>query len=416
MDVQKVLALHQQRNVLMVRLHQLADVQEKRALSRRERAEYETTEREATRLFETINDVGGAPDGRLLQGGMRRDEETTHLLAPDQSLRSWTREHGRGHDADADDFDQFSFGKIVRAAVSGDRRELNEHEHRAMAEGVDAAGGFLVGEELSSQIIDLARAAAVCFQAGALTLPMLTDTLNVPRLASGSSANWKAENDPVVDGDSVWERVQLKAKTVVVEQVMSRELFEDLTPEADLIIRGDIAKAIGLKLDLAILEGSGSGAEPRGIAETSGVNEVHVDGPGHGWDDLVKGDYAVRRNNGNPATAAIMHPREGEVYALFKDADGQPMRRPPAIEQLPFLTSTQIRTDRAPGTAANVYVGDFSTVLVGVRPSLQIRFQLLSERFSSNLQVGFLAWLRADVALARPEHMTKLTGVTPASP
>ena len=50
-------------------------------------------------------------------------------------------------------------------------------------------------------------------------------------------------------------------------------------------------------------------------------------------------------------------------------------------------------------------------MIVGVRPSLNVRFQILQERFSDNLQVGILAWLRADVALAHPEHFAKVVGL-----
>jgi hypothetical protein len=56
-------------------------------------------------------------------------------------------------------------------------------------------------------------------------------------------------------------------------------------------------------------------------------------------------------------------------------------------------------------------VGPFSGLIVGVRPQLGIRFQILEERFSDNLQVGLLAWGRYDVAVARPADFTKIVGL-----
>jgi HK97 family phage major capsid protein len=62
-----------------------------------------------------------------------------------------------------------------------------------------------------------------------------------------------------------------------------------------------------------------------------------------------------------------------------------------------------------------MYVGDFSTVVVGFRPSVNVRFQRLEERYSDTLSVGLLAWLRCDVAVRRPSHLTKITGVRPSA-
>jgi HK97 family phage major capsid protein len=406
------------------RLHEIKATAERegRDLSRREAAELARMEQEALALRARVEETrpGGRFDPRQTQGTpLIAEESRGAMLAPDQRISDQLHER-RGSAGDYEDrLSDLSFGKIVRAAVTGERRTLNDAERRAMAEGVDASGGYLVAEELSSNIIDLARANAVVFQAGAMTAIMETDTLNLARLATGSTASWKLENDPVTSSDMVWERVQLVSKTVVVQQLLSRELYEDLTPEADGTIRGEIAAAIGLKIDLAVLEGSGTPPEPRGILNTTGVNTVDMGGNGgtpNGFNEIVKADFASRKNNGLPATAAVMHPRDGESYALEKASDGQPLRRPEAIADLPFLTTSQIRIDRTKGTSSDtstIYVGDFSRIVVGFRPSLQIRFQVLQERHSSNLQVGFLAWARMDCALMHPAHLTKIVGLRP---
>ena len=118
---------------------------------------------------------------------------------------------------------------------------------------------------------------------------------------------------------------------------------------------------------------------------------------------------------------ARREPARLESYALLTDTTGQPLRRPDAIAEFPFLSTTQIRTDRdqgeAEGVAANAYVGDFSNVIVGVRPSLQVRFHVLTERYATPaFQVGLLAYLRADVAYAHPEHLVKVVGLLDEEP
>jgi HK97 family phage major capsid protein len=128
----------------------------------------------------------------------------------------------------------------------------------------------------------------------------------------------------------------------------------------------------------------------------------------------VNAHYSNVKQNAPGSTAIVTHPRDAEILALLKDSTGQPLRLPSAIAELPILTSTQIKTDRTQGSssdASNAYVGDFSQVIVGVRPSLQIRFRELVERFSDNLQIAFLAWGRYDVAIAHPEFLTKVIGL-----
>lgn len=403
----------------MKRLSEIMEAAEDRDLSRRERGEADQLRRETDELRQRVPQI----DGRLTQfNGISDDRSEEHgdLLAPTDRLADWVAERrgGRGSFA-GDDFSRFSLGKIIRAAATGDRGKLNDVETRALAEGSDASGGFLLAPELSSEVIDLARSAAVAFTAGALTLPMGSPTVYLPRLSSGVEAAWKAENQPITGADEEWERITLTAKTVVVQQKISVELLEDISgTEAEAVIRNDLAKSLALKLDLAILEGSGDDPVPLGVYGTPDVNEVKMGGTNGGtpslFDEVVKGDFAVRQANGAPATAAVMHPRDGESYALLKESSGQPIRRPDAIANLPFLTTTQIDIARTTGTSddtSTVYVGDFATVVVGVRPSLQIRLLDLHERYADQLQVGLLAWLRADVALRHPQHMTKITGV-----
>jgi HK97 family phage major capsid protein len=199
---------------------------------------------------------------------------------------------------------------------------------------------------------------------------------------------------------------------------MSRELFEDLSDEGDAAIRNEIAQAIALKLDLAALEGSGTAPEPKGVANFA-VNEVSMGTNGAKpttWDEVVKAHFANLKANAQRSTAGIFHPRDLETYALFKDSQQNPLRMPPSIESLPLLSSSQLSTTRTQGTstdASNAYVGDFGELIIGVRPTLQLRFQILQERHASNLQVGLLAWLRADVTLGHPLHFTKIIGIRP---
>lgn len=429
----------QQRARLVLEAKELLDTAqaEKRDLTGEERQRFEANidqvgeldvkirklERDREQLRQLAGGVPGQPfdpraiDGRG-DGPPGRVGRDTLVLTSEQRMSDWYRAR-HGYLAGTESLDgrdgDFSLGRVCRALVTGERRHLSELERRALAEGADATGGVLVPEFLSAHVIDRARAQSVLFQAGATTVPMESDTLVLARMTGGNTAAWKAENAAVTTSDQTWERVELKAKTLVVEQIMSRELFDDATDAGMRAIEREIVQALALKLDLAGLEGSGAGAEPLGIAGVAGVSSVSMGVNGlkpTTYDQLVQAVFACRKQNSEEPTAAIYHPRDLETYALLKDTTNQPLRKPAALEQLPLLSTSQIATNVTQGTSGDTsraYVGDFRELIVGMRT--QIRIQFLQERFSDNLQVAFLAWLRADFELAHPEHFTKIVGL-----
>ena len=82
---------------------------------------------------------------------------------------------------------------------------------------------------------------------------------------------------------------------------------------------------------------------------------------------------------------------------------------PRRIVDVPLLTSTAVPiTEGTSADTSPMILGDWREVFVGMRTELQI--SVLQERFADNGQVAFVAWLRADVALARANTMAVLEG------
>src|SRR5436190_3248220 len=155
--------------------------------------------------------------------------------------------------------------------VRRDRSHLTESERRALLEGVDASGGFLTPELLSSQVIDRLRAKGRTFQAGVRTVPMTSDRLMFARLTGGVIPAWKNEGDPIAEQSMTFDRVTLKPQTLPLLVKLSQELFDDLSPEASAIIEEELLSALALELDRVILRGAGALPEPRGVLNQAGV-------------------------------------------------------------------------------------------------------------------------------------------------
>lgn len=99
--------------------------------------------------------------------------------------------------------------------------------------------------------------------------------------------------------------------------------------------------------------------------------------------------------------------------SLLVDTTGQPLRRPEALSNWKFLTTSQIPTNEDVGTATNaaaIYVGGFQMFTIYMRESVSI--QLLKELYAETGEVGFICHTRLDVASAYPKAFTVIEGVT----
>lgn len=333
----------------------------------------------------------------------RTDDAIGPVLTKEQRCSTWLQQ--RGGYAYAAEPGPMRFGAVVRALALGDRRGLSQGEQRALSEGTDSAGGYTVPEILASSFIDRMRNQMVVQRAGAVTVPMSSDTLHIARLAqpgvtaggsplvNGLNGAWKTENADIDMGDLVLERVTFTARTLAFLVKMSVELSED-SLNIDQIIEGELAKAAALEVDRAALLGTGVAPQPRGIKFQSGVQTGTLGSPA-GWDFLVDGAAELWQENHEP-NAVIWSPTFAKTAAKFKDQEDQPLRMPQAIEGIRQFRTNQVDPD-------DVIVGDFTQLMIGVRTSFRLEVSRVAGTSFEKLQVWVRCYLRADVQLAHPE-------------
>jgi len=308
---------------------------------------------------------------------------------------------------------------IVRSLVTGDWSKVPVEE-RAMSIGTPSAGGFAVPEALSSRIIDRARNQARVLQAGALTVPMESNTLKLARVVGDPTAAWKVENAQASASDMTLEAVTFTVRTLISIVKASVELVED-ADQIDDTIESALASALSLELDRVSLRGSGTAPEPRGIRNQTGVTiqSLGANGATPTYANFSTAVQTVRENNGEP-NAAIIAPRTAGTLDRLVDSTGQPLRAPTSYEELRILTSAQIPVNLTQGTSVDTseaYVGDWSSLLIGVRRSITIEVSRQAstggESAFDRLQVHIRAYLRADVQLSTPAHFVVMTGLRP---
>jgi len=275
-------------------------------------------------------------------------------------------------------------------------------------------GGILLSEMVSAQVIDLARAKSRVVEAGALTIPMPARDVVIPKVLTDPVAGWRAEGKAIPKSSGSLGAVMLRAHTLGVIVPVAVELLED-SLGAEALIERILAEAFAVELDRVALRGVGAAEEPLGLENTSGVGTATAVGTPN-YDDFVDAQTTVRLANGEPG-AAIVSPRDLGTLAKAKEATTNAYLAPPrALDSVRFLQTTQVPTTLGAGAESVGYVGDFTQMWIGIRKQITIEASRQAGDSTgsafSNLQVWIRAYMRADVAVVRPNHFVVLSGIT----
>lgn len=351
--------------------------------------------------------ASGVNNASTIQFGYDAEGRKIPLLSKEHRMADFFGAKG-GHES-------FTAGEFLRSMILGPGN--NQELRAALAEGTDSAGGYTVPDIVMAQLIDKMRAASHVISAGAITVPLTSDKTTIARIETDPTPGWRGENDSVSESEPTFSGVQFLPKSLAVLVKVSRELLED-SVNINTALEMALTAAMAQEADRVCLFGSGSGNEPTGLVNVSGVNVHAMADNGAAltnWAPLLATVQLLADNNAPDPTAAIMAPRTRFTLAGLVDTLGQPLRRPDLLEKLPLLSTTKVPVTEVQGTSgavcSSVITGDFKQLFIGARTALRI--EVLKERFADNLQYAFLAHLRMDVALAHSKAFAVLKGIKP---
>ncbi|MGH8597202.1 MAG: phage major capsid protein, partial [Gammaproteobacteria bacterium] len=297
---------------------------------------------------------------------------------------------------------------VVRGLVTVDLRAAN-NELRAMSEAVTTSGGYLVPEQMGSEVIDKARNNSAVMRAGARTVPMESDVLTFARIAADASFALKGENAAFTESAPTIDAITFTAKTFGCVVRASRELAED-APNFGGMITDSLAAALAVELDRLSLVGSGS-ATFDGLQAISGVNAVTAVGTPATYAKWMTGIQNILNANGKP-NAVILCPRDAVKLGGLLDTTNQPMQTPPLYRDLLQLVTTSLPvTEGAGANESSSYIGDFTQLWWGVRDSIRVEVSTEEGDSFQNHQVAIKCWFRGAFNCAHANHFTRLSGI-----
>lgn len=152
-----------------------------------------------------------------------------------------------------------SWGDEDLAKVVAETRE------KALAASSATAGGFLVPEQYSTDILEARRARTVIRKNMPREFPMPNGTLHLPKITTGTSAQYIGENSNAPKTEPVFGENILTWKKLAALVPISNDLLRYSAPSADAVVRDDLVRALAVKEDAVFLRSDGTGGEPKGL-------------------------------------------------------------------------------------------------------------------------------------------------------
>lgn len=284
------------------------------------------------------------------------------------------------------------------------------------AEGINTAGGFLVPTEFNSAVVDI-REEFGTFRQNARVVPMSSDSVTMPRRASGVTAYYVGENSQITESQKGWDSIQLTAKKLACLTRMSTELAED----AAINVADDLARemayafavtedAAGWTCDGTSTYGGIQGVKPKFVAGlgsfvgavdlTSGHDTIaEVDAA-----DIAKVMAALPRYARRNAKFFMSQQMwDGAFQRLIAAAGGNSTMTMDRTVPLKYLGYPVVLDQTLPvgGTINDVpmfYFGDLSLACkLGSRRD--IRVMISTDRYMEFDQIGIQATERFDIVV-----------------
>jgi HK97 family phage major capsid protein len=269
-----------------------------------------------------------------------------------------------------------------------------------------ALGGFLVPQEFSNELDvatlftgEVERLAKKLNTAsgGLLDYPTVDDT--------GTDAILTNEAAAVTTADMTFANKQLSAYNYSSLVKVSAQLLQDSAFDLNSFLVEAMGERIARATNAAFSTGTGS-SQPQGIVTGSSLGKTAANAASITADDILDLIYSVDASYRNKASFGLMA-HDNIIAAVRALGVGQAndfpifipsleVGQPDRIFGVPVYVNNDMQSSIATATKTMV-AADFSKYVV--RNAGGVQFLRLNERFMNELEVGFIAYKRADGAV-----------------
>jgi HK97 family phage major capsid protein len=273
-------------------------------------------------------------------------------------------------------------GDPQRAAAFAQKNWGDDVVSKALAAGDAAAGGFLIPDQYSADIIELLRAQSVVRKLNPLQVPMPMGTLTLPKITGGVTAQYIGENVNIPKGQPSFGSLRLTYKKLAALVPVSNDLLRYNAYGVDAIVRDDLVSGIAMREDIAFIRDDGSQFTPKGLRYWApAANLIPANGTvnlANVTSDLAKLILQLMNANVRMLRPGWMFAPRTMMYLMtVRDGNGNFAFRDEMLLgrlwNFPFGATTQIPINLGGGTdESEVYFTDMADVVIGDATSIII--------------------------------------------
>ena len=251
-------------------------------------------------------------------------------------------------------------------------------------------GGALVGVDyLPERFLETLQATSSVMAMGVTVLPGLVGDVSIPKRDTDATAYWlSTETTAITQSESTFSNVSLTPKRVAAYSKWSMQTEQQALPAIEELSRRNLITKIDQARDLAILAGSGSGGQPVGVLNTTGIGNIALgtNGGSVTLNNLIDLEGALSEDNA--LTGSLGYIAHSKIINQLKKAraggstttDGaylwnsnlQDISRgstPGSINGYSIRENNLLPTNLTKGTASTctpIIFGNFSDIYVGM--------------------------------------------------
>lgn len=184
----------------------------------------------------------------------------------------------------------------------------SEVQKRDLVVGTSTAGGNLVATDLlSGSFIDALRNAMVIDRMGARMLTGLVGNIAIPKQTGAATAYWVAESGAPTESQLAIGQVTMSPKTVGAYTDISRRLLLQSSMDVEGMVQTDLATVLGLAIQAAAINGSGTSNQPSGILTRVTASVAGgTDGAAPTWANIIELETDVSVANADIGTLGYL--------------------------------------------------------------------------------------------------------------
>jgi HK97 family phage major capsid protein len=258
-----------------------------------------------------------------------------------------------------------------------------------------SGGGYLVDTQ-NQGFIDMLRNSTVCYPMGARRLSGLQGNVTIPKRTAGATGYWLAsESTAITESGQTFGQLSLSPKTVGAYNEISRLLVMQSSPDAEAITMSGLALDVGLAMDLGSLTGSGSGGQPTGLLNISGIGSVADATVDYG--DVIEFQTDVAAANAlsgassagyvmAPTTAGLLKQRVKFANTASPLWEGRLDRG--QVDGYPAMSSNQLSAQIIFGDWSQMIIAEWGVLEIALNPAANFPAGIVGVRAMYTVDVG----------------------------